>query len=766
MNGANENIRLQIRVFGIVQGVGFRPTIYRLAIERQLSGLINNNGEGVYIEVEGPQTVANDFVQAVQNEAPPLSRIDRLMVKTIAQRYDTSFVIAGSDSGDLTSISVSPDKGVCPECLKDTLTPCDRHAFYPFTNCTHCGPRYSLIRALPYDRKNTSMADFVMCPDCETAYNNPLDRRYHAQPVSCNRCGPQVQLKNFQDTNLACRQGAIEAASTAIKAGKIVAVKGIGGFHLMCDGANAEVVNRLRSGKRRYRKPLAVMMKTPLLAKDYVVGSELEWQLLESPERPIVLFQKKQPAQNSGLIADSVAPGIPYLGVMLPYTPLHHLLLDSINTPVVATSANLSGQPIVTEYQEVLEKLSSVADLILDHNRTIVHPCDDSLVQVVGGRRQTLRLGRGYAPLVMPLSEPVTKRCIALGAQQKTSIAFASGNQMIIGPYIGDLDSIDMQQRYNEVLDATSNLYQISPEQTVCDQHPAYVTTEIASQQLGSICQIQHHHAHILSVMAENNLTTTVLGFTFDGTGYGSGQTGEAAKIWGGEVFLADVHSAQRCGHLKPFRLIGGERAIKEPWRILLGLLLEYYTLPEIRDFNLKAFRHVTDVTLDNLYRVWQNPQASPLTTSMGRLIDAWASLLDLVQATEYDGECGMQLEAWAKSLPADASPSNLRFDLNNEGVFNPAMLLDKAISNYGQKHTAEMAAVFLRAIAYLIHALAERYPDYPIAVAGGVFQNRFLMDCLADFFNTSNRQLLTTEKIPVNDGGIAAGQLWHGIFS
>ncbi|MTI15370.1 carbamoyltransferase HypF [Sansalvadorimonas verongulae] len=750
--------RLAVRVWGTVQGVGFRPTIYRLAKELQLTGVINNNGEGVYIEVQGEQALS--FVDTMHREAPPLSRIERVDTQELpVVQGEQVFVIVASEHSTLTSISISPDKGVCPDCLAEMSQPGNRHYRYPFTNCTHCGPRYTLVKQLPYDRPFTSMSAFPMCPDCEKAYNDPEDRRYHAQPVSCNVCGPQIRLQTFEDVTLADRYDGVVQAAAAIHTGKIVAVKGIGGYHLFCDATNSDAVARLRNGKHRPKKPLAVMMTHLEQVQAYTAGTEQEYGLLSSQERPIVLLSK-----SGEELAENVAPDVNCLGVMLPYTPLHVLLLELLDVPVVATSANLSGQPILTAYEQVRAQLSNVADLILDHNRPIVHPCDDSLVQIVGGRRQTLRLSRGYAPLILPLESRVEKNVLALGAQQKTSLAFATGKQAVINPFIGDLNSLDMQERYEANLESDSGLYQFKPGMVVGDQHPAYETTLLAQSEAEehdlSLCQVQHHHAHILSVMAEHGRTNTVLGFAFDGTGFGDEDNSEE-HIWGGEVLLADVEQAQRLYHLKPFRLIGGERAIKEPRRILLGLLLEYFSLDDIQEFQLPAFRTWAPMVFNNLYRLWQNPSVSPLTSSIGRLIDAWASLLDLVQETAFEGECGMALERVAHGQGCE-----YRLQVSENGLMDCSAMLAQVLDDLHCKPVSSVATGLLTSVATLVMDIARCHPEFPVAVSGGVFQNRFIMERLINQFHAAGRELLTSESIPPNDGGIAAGQLWYGIHS
>ncbi|OAN11298.1 hypothetical protein A3K86_20300 [Photobacterium jeanii] len=783
-----DRIRLLIHVTGIVQGVGFRPFIYKLAKQHGIVGYVLNNGEGVSIEAEGENKAVTTFYDAITTLAPPLSRIDSITATSIAVKNDRHFDITESDASQSATACVSPDQGVCEACLADIKDPTNRHYRYPFTNCTHCGPRYTLIKQLPYDRKQTSMAKFAMCPSCAAAYADPEDRRYHAQPVSCPDCGPWVSYYHG-DQRLECEQyAAIEATAQALAQGKIIAVKGIGGFHLMCNATDETVVAKLRQRKRRQRKPLAVMMKDSKQAKQFVEGSEQEWQLVESQQRPITLFRKKESSTSTTCqqrIASNVAPNIPYLGVMLPYTPLHYLLFELIDFPLIATSANISGFPILSSREQIFTQLSDVIDGVLDHNREIVHCCDDSLVQVAGGRRQTLRLARGYAPYTFSLPQKLSQPILAVGAQQKVTFSLGFADQGIVSPHIGDMEGLDMQQHYQQMLDGFQHIYQAYPSTLVCDKHPSYMTTQWAQnyseQHQAQLLQLQHHHAHIVAVMAEHQTTETVLGFAFDGTGFGDDH-----QVWGGEVLVADHQQAERVWHLRPFRLIGGEKAIKEPYRILLGLLLEYYSFEQILAFQLAAFRNVPPSVLANLHRLWQAGQNSPYTTSFGRLVDAFTCLLGLVEKVDYEGECGMRLEA----LALDAKPyskhlhsgDNLGFSLENQGVIDPHPLLSNAIdvlvtmgangtetahqSPSNQSIKADLANQFFDATVAMMAHISSLYPEYPVVVSGGVFQNRVLMDRLDQNFKQQCRRLLTSEYIPLNDGGIAMGQLWYGIHA
>ncbi|MNJ32416.1 Carbamoyltransferase HypF [compost metagenome] len=780
---ALSRLRREFHIDGIVQGVGFRPFVYRLALRHNLAGYVLNDASGVTIGAEGSPEQLASFARELRELAPPLSRIDHVSERDLPRDadsehnpdYDGVFHIKTSQQQSAATVAISPDQGMCEACANDVANSEDRHHHYPFTNCTHCGPRYTLIRRLPYDRPHTAMAGFAMCPRCAAAYENPLDRRYHAQPVSCPECGPHLSWRNGRGDALAEREDALHAAARALQAGKLIAVKGIGGYHLMCDARNEQSVARLRMLKRRARKPLAVMMGSLAEAKLHVTGGEAEWTLLASQARPIILLRKRknddrlsESRQSAIPLAEGIAPGIPYLGIMLPYTPLHQLLLDACAMPLVATSANGRGSPILIECEAVVRELGSEIDGILDHNRPILHPCDDSLVQWAGGRRQTLRLARGYAPCTPSLQEAVKAPLLAVGAQQKNQLALAFGRQRIYSPYIGDLHSLPMQSHFEQTLATFRGLYDLKPEVLVSDRHPGYLSHQWAKDycqdQGATHLEVQHHHAHLLGVMAEHDITGPVLGFAFDGTGLGDDGT-----LWGGELLIADVLGFTRVAHLKPFKLIGGEAAIREPVRQLLGLLFESYSVEEISTLNIPLIKQLPAERIRNLHQLWQLGRNAPYTSSIGRLFDAVAALLGVIDTPDYEGEAGLLLEASALQLLPDETPFPLVFGLSQstEGPLHIewAELLNVLINERRKStSTASLAAGFIRAVSALVIALAERFPGYPVALGGGVFQNRVLMDQLVPSLEAAGRQVLTSETLPLNDGGIAAGQLWFAI--
>ncbi|MCW0506805.1 carbamoyltransferase HypF [Aeromonas piscicola] len=776
-------LRREFHIDGIVQGVGFRPFVYGLALRHGLTGYVLNDANGVTIGAEGSPEQLAAFARELRELAPPLSRIDHFSERELPRDhdhdhnpdYDGQFHIKASQQQSAATVAISPDQGMCEACAHDVANPADRHHHYPFTNCTHCGPRYTIIRRLPYDRPHTAMAGFAMCPRCAAAYENPLDRRYHAQPVSCPGCGPHLSWRSGKGDALVEREDALQAAARALQAGALIAVKGMGGYHLICDARNEQSVARLRKLKRRARKPLAVMMGSLAEAKLHVTGSAEEWKLLASQARPITLLRKRKnddrlsgSRPSAAPLADGIAPGIPYLGVMLPYTPLHQLLLDACAIPLVATSANGRGSPILIECDAVVRELGGDIDGILDHNRPILHPCDDSLMQWAGGRRQTLRLARGYAPCTPSLKQAVKVPLLAVGAQQKNQLALAFGRQRIYSPYIGDLHSLPMQSHFEQTLATFRDLYDLKPELLVSDRHPGYLSHQWAKgycrEHNATHIEVQHHHAHLLAVMAEHDITGPVLGVAFDGTGLGDDGT-----LWGGELLLADVKGFTRVAHLRPFKLIGGEAAIREPVRQLLGLLFESYDLEQIRALDIPLINTLPPERISNLHQLWHLGRNAPYTSSIGRLFDAVAALLGLVDTPDYEGEAGLLLEAATLQLTPDELPFPLAFGLHQsaEGplLIEWAELLNLLISEQSKgTSTASLAAGFIHAISKLVVALAERFPGYPVALGGGVFQNRVLMDQLVPGLEAAGRQVLTSETLPLNDGGIAAGQLWFAI--
>ncbi|WP_292657805.1 carbamoyltransferase HypF [Nitratifractor sp.] len=752
---------LEIVITGFVQGVGFRPFVYRLAHEENLGGWIRNNTEGVVLVVEGNAHALMRFRYRLQRELPPLARIDSFRITEIPAQGLRAFHIIDSETDKNKKASVLPDISLCDACLAEMQDPKNRRYRYPFITCTDCGPRYSILRTVPYDRPNTSMAEFSMCDACRQEYEDPSNRRYHAQPIGCWECGPMLHFwyraqerwleLSYDDDIKASSERFLEETARRIETGQIVAIKGLGGFHLICDALNEKAVQRLRERKRRPSKPFALMVPSLQTAELLAALNEKERELLVSKERPIVLLRRKD-ATN---LPDSVAPGIDRLGVMLPYTPLHHLLLQRLNRPIVATSANLSDEPIIYEGETLRRKLGYVVDAVLDHDRDIVNACDDSVAQVVGDLVQWLRVARGIAPLSLPFETKSAASILAVGANQKNTIAFSLDNKVVVSPHIGDLNSIESMEYFHRTVETFQRFYDFVPETVVCDLHAGYETTKWTKafkieHPKSNIHQVQHHYAHVLAVMAEHNYRDKVLAFAFDGTGYGMDGT-----IWGGEVFIADVESSQRIAHLRPFRLLGGEKAVKEPRRVALALLFELFDLDEILAMDNPTVKAFLPAEIRLLHQSWQKALNAPLTTSMGRLFDAVASLTGVCQIQSYEGESGLRLEAWGCDHE-DTDASLLAVDgkqINWQPLIH-ALAVGEA--NAGR--------AFIAALVHAIARFTARYSDLPVVLAGGVFQNRTLMQaCLKSSFAD---RLMLSRLLPPNDAAVALGQLHYALHS
>ncbi|QSX32033.1 carbamoyltransferase HypF [Shewanella avicenniae] len=771
---AIQTVARRYHMQGIVQGVGFRPWIYQLALRWELVGYVLNNGEGVTVLVQGSATAINYFDQSLYQQRPPLSRIDAITHQDIEVDSSISvFAINQSETSEHAVTIVSSDKSSCPDCLAEMRDPHNRHFGYPFVNCTHCGPRYTIINKLPYDRSNTSMAAFEMCAECRAAYENPLDRRYHAQPVSCPACGPQLRYLNTKGEQQAERGEAFALTVAALKRGEILAIKGLGGFHLVCDATSDTAVNLLRQRKQRPAKPLAVMVANLDMAQAYAQGSATEWQLLTSQERPIVLLAKRDDGTTKPLSA-AVAPEIDRIGLFLPYTPLHTLLLDALEFPLVATSANLSGEPIITDSSDIISQLANepfaVVDGVLDHNRPILNGCDDSVVQVCGGEIQVLRLARGYAPLMLPSKSlsATEASLLAVGPQQKNTLALNIGNNLCLSPHIGDLFSIGAESYFKRTLASFQRLYHIEPQQIVRDLHPQYASSQWAERHEAPKLLVQHHYAHVLATLAANDYQGQVLGFSFDGTGLG-----DNGELWGGELLLADNQQYQRLASIEPFALIGNELAIKQPWRLAYSLLCDHFNHEQL--LQLPCFAEHKISQLNNLKRVMQSGKM-PLTHSIGRLFDALAVLLGLMQHTLYEGQAGILVETAARRALANdvlPYPLTLRRQADSQlalGIWQPRALFAEIVA-------ARLAGIDVDALALgFIHALGRAVvaaaidaqqqfsTALPVVLTGGVFQNRCLTEFCQQQFTVQGISWLPQGLVPVNDGGIALGQLWYGL--
>ncbi|WP_456485438.1 carbamoyltransferase HypF [Hydrogenimonas sp.] len=746
-----------IVVTGVVQGVGFRPFVYRVAKKFGLKGHVCNTSSGVKIHIEGLRGAVETFLKYLETDAPPLAKIDSIAVEAQPLHGFADFEIVTSDDASEKSTSVSPDVSVCEMCLQEMHDPSNRRYRYPFINCTDCGPRYTITTTVPYDRPNTSMAKFEMCPACAEEYENKMDRRYHAQPISCFDCGPTLSLLDGAGQAVDCSDP-LAACAERLKKGAIVAVKGLGGFHLMCDATNNEAVQRLRERKRRPIKPFAVMVKDLEMAKTLAEISDAEEALLVSRERPIVLLKKSTHyTLHTTHLSGVVVPRIDRIGIMLPYTPLHELLFDMIDRPLVATSANLSDEPIIRASVVLVEKLGHIVDAILDHDRDIINACDDSVMQVVGGQPLWLRVARGIAPLTLPLKKPTRRKILAVGANQKNTIALAFADRIIVSPHIGDLNGIEAMEYFDRTVETFKRFYDFTPDIIAHDKHPGYETTKWTHQfkiqhPTCKIISVQHHYAHALAVMAEHGLRNEkVLAFCWDGTGYGDDGT-----IWGSEVLHADASECRRVVSLRPFRLLGGEKAIKEPRRVALELLFECFTLDEVLALENPTVDAFRPAEIRLLHQAWEKGINAPVTTSMGRLFDAVASLCGICQYLGFEGESGMRIEALARNV--DAKP----YPLPLEGGRLEWSHMIHEIAH--MPDTKVVASRFIATLVEMVFAVASRMPDMPLLFAGGVFQNRTLVEHIVARCEAEGRTFYLPKKLSPNDGAVSLGQLWYAL--
>ena len=781
-------LRLKLVVRGAVQGVGFRPFVFRLAAELGLAGWVNNSPQGVFIEIEGPRAALENFLLRLESEKPPRSSIQSLETSWLDLVDYTRFEIRESEAGGDKTALVLPDIATCPDCRYEIFDPKNRRYRYPFTNCTNCGPRFSIIESLPYDRANTSMKTFTMCPQCQAEYDDPTNRRFHAQPNACPVCGPHLELWECGDTSPLLKRGqvralqttdALLAAAQAVREGKIVAVKGLGGFHLMADARNDKAVRLLRERKHREEKPFALMFPSLEAIKTVCEVSPSEERLLRSPESPIVLLEKI--ANRKSQIANAVAPGNPNLGVLLPYTPLHHLLLAELGFPVVATSGNLRDEPICTDEHEALERLGGIADLFLVHNRPIVRHVDDSIVRVMLDREMVLRRARGYAPLPISLKSkvqsPKSKAILAVGAHLKNAVALSVARQVFLSQHIGDLETEQANHAFRRVIADFEKLYEVTPQIVAADLHPDYLSTKYANEisrdalpcgpagqqpSPTKIVQVQHHIAHILSCTAENEITPPALCVSWDGTGYGLDGT-----IWGGEFFLVTDRKIKRIAHLRPFRLPGGDQAVKEPRRAALGLLYEIFGDPVFELKELTPVAAFSKAELTTLKTMLAKKLNSPMTTSMGRLFDAVASLIGLRQIMRFEGQAAMEVEFALDGTKTDETyplPIAGKSEIGNrksEMILNWLPMIEAILSDVkGGVSVGKISAKFHNALAEAIIAVAKHAGQDRVVLSGGCFQNRFLTERTVQRLQAEGFRPYWHQRVPPNDGGIALGQV------
>ncbi len=751
--------RARLTICGAVQGVGFRPFVYRLAGELGLSGWVGNTPQGVTAEVEGSRPAVERFILRLEPERPPRSFIQSLETLWLAADGACGFEIRESDASGPTTAFVLPDSATCPECVAEIFDPANRRHGYPFTNCTHCGPRFSIVSALPYDRSNTSMSGFPMCADCQAEYDDPGDRRFHAQPNACPVCGPHLEWWMPDGTVAAIQDRALAAAAAAISEGAVVAIKGLGGFHLMVDARNQAAVRRLRAGKHREEKPFAVMVPAIEVLRRECHLSAMEERLLRSPEAPIVLLRRHA---GCSAIAPDVAPGNPFLGAMLPHTPLHHLLMVRLGFPVVATSGNRPEEPVCTDESDALVRLVGTADFFLVHNRPILRPVDDSVARVILGREMLVRRARGYAPLPIQIKAglPAT---LAVGGHLKNTIALSAGSSVFLSQHLGDLQSGLSYSAFQKTITDFQGLYGTRPSVIAADLHPGYLSTGFASRlaaQTGARFHgVQHHFAHILSCMAENEICPPALGVAWDGTGYGPDGT-----IWGGEFLEIDPGGFRRSAHLRTFPLPGGEAAVREPRRSALGLLYEVFGEDVFGMTGLATIRAFSGGELMALRSMLRRQLNSPRTSSIGRLFDAVASIAGIRQIAAFEGQPAMELECAAGEAqrpPAAGTPFEMKTAVDGScHVFDWEPLLRELLSALAAGvPAAALSAAFHDALAEMIVAAARRSGRPQIVLSGGCFQNERLIGRTVDRLRSEGFQPVWHQRIPTNDAGISLGQ-------
>ena len=750
----NQRVRTLVRVEGIVQGVGFRPFVYSLAIRLGLAGRVGNDVAGVFAEVEGPPAAVSEFLQSLRQDAPPLARIERVTTKDLSINGSSGFIIAPSESAGRRSTLVSADTTACDDCLRELDDPADRRFGYPFINCTNCGPRFTIVRDVPYDRALTTMAGFAMCAQCAAEYNDPADRRFHAQPVCCPACGPRLRLHDAAGTPLPGEP--LAATAALLRQGQVLAIKGLGGYHLAVDAANDSAAAALRERKHRQDKPFAVMVAGVAAARALCELDDAAESLLTSSGRPIVLL----PRRPGGVIAAAVAPGNRQLGVMLPYTPLHHLLVRRAACPIVLTSGNSSDEPIVYADADAVPRLGSIADAFLTHDRAIHVRTDDSVVRAFRGRPALIRRSRGYVPEPVPLGFRLRRPVLGCGAELKNTFCLAADNRAFLSPHIGDLENFETLRSFTEGIEHFRRLFDITPQVVAYDLHPEYLSTKYAVELAGvQLAGVQHHHAHIASCLADNGEAGPVIGVAFDGTGYGPDGT-----IWGGEFLVADLAGFERAGHLAGVPMPGAAAAIRQPWRMAAAYLDAAY--PGGPSAGLAVARR-NERRWDNVISMARRRLNSPVTSSAGRLFDAAAAILGVRDLINYEGQAAIELEQLADLAERGCYQAGI--DQGGTGRDGPLVIsgadLIRAVTDdlAAGVDPGVISARFHNGVAALIQAacvaLRERHGLGTVALSGGVFQNLLLLDRTVGRLEDCGFRVLVHSQVPCNDGGISFGQ-------
>ncbi|MBI5404108.1 MAG: carbamoyltransferase HypF [Ignavibacteriae bacterium] len=741
--------RIKISIKGAVQGVGFRPFIYKLAKSLGLKGYVLNTPQGVIIEAEGEHNILAEFIERIKSEKPPISLIQNISIEKYSLNNFKEFEIRKSDLRGSPNAIVLPDIATCKDCIEEICDPSNRRFLYPFTNCTNCGPRYSIIESLPYDRARTTMKKFNMCTECNTEYENPDDRRFHAQPNACPICGPHVELWTSNGRILEFHNDAIIAAAKAIKEGKIIAIKGLGGFHFVVDAMNVDSINRLRKKKNREEKPFALMYPNINLIKNDCDVTETEEKLLLSAQAPIVLLKRKD---NCG-IPGEVTPLNPNLGIMLPYTPLHHIIMMYLKNPIVATSGNIAEEPICIDEKDALKRLKDVTDLFLIHNRPIYRNVDDSIARIISNERVILRRARGYAPMPVIINTENKKTILSVGGHLKNTIAVSKGSEVFISQHIGDLETIESYNSFCNTIDKFQEIYEIEPDIVVSDSHPDYISSKYAKEKFKKTELVQHHVSHILSVIAENEIDGPVLGISWDGAGFGDDKT-----IWGGEFIRFNECGYKRIAHLKKFRLPGGESSFKEIYKSAFGLLYEIYGDDELKYVPFNISEKETGILLQMLKKNINSPECS----SAGRLFDAVASILGIRRKVKFEGQAAMELEFLTYGF---ASEENYNFEIvkdkNGLYVIDWIPMIKQILEDKMNYILLNMISIkFHNTLVKIITEVAKLVKEKNVALSGGCFQNKYLLENSIKELLKNGFRVFWNKEVPANDGGISLGQI------
>ncbi len=750
------NSRAYIVIRGAVQGVGFRPFVYNLALKMGMKGYVLNSSSGVYIEAENQIDLLNDFILKIEKEKPALAVITGFEFSFLDPINYETFEIRKSEVDDDFSALIIPDIAICNECRKELLDHSDRRYNYPFINCTNCGPRFSIIESLPYDRKNTSMKTFKMCDECRNEYENPADRRFHAQPVACPQCGPQLELWDALGNIVSSADNSLQLTINKINAGKIIAVKGLGGFQLIADATNEKTILQLRKLKQRDEKPFALMFKDIESVKNICEVSLFEERLLQSPESPIVLLKRKSPTGSEDLVNEFIAPGNPYLGIMLPYTPLHILIMEGLKKPIIATSANIAEEPICIDNFEALDRLNGIAEFFLVHNRPVIRQADDSIARVILGKQMIIRRARGYAPMPVKIHNADSDDVVlAVGGHLKNTISLKVKNNVFISQHIGNLSTAKSYKTFLKVIEDFTKLYHVQPDKIISDLHPEYLSTKFAESSLIPLLKVQHHFAHIASCRGENQISGRTLGVSWDGTGFG-----EDNSIWGGEFFISDDNHYSHFAQMKKFYLPGGETAVKEPRRSALGLLYSIYgdeLFEEKADLISDVFEKDEIKTLRQMLNKKIN---TPLTSSAGRLFDAVSSLLNLVHINNFEGQAGMCLEFAIGSDITEYYP----FEFHDKDIFIidwQPLIKELLIDKLNKVPVKIISAKFHNTLGQIILSAAKITDDEKVVLSGGCFQNAALLEKTVALLQNEGCKVYWHQRVPPNDGGLSLGQIF-----